>query len=383
MGVIPKYQFVLDTLEGEISTGKYRMGQKIPSEMALVRRFKTSRITVGRAMQELVQARLVERRAGSGTFVCQTQIKGWSLGLLAAELGYTEMFEPICRGMAETLEAKTGELLWDRSIPGFSSLQGQTWERCQQYIDRRVAGVFFAPLELPLASGDANHRVIEACEKARIAIVLLDRDIVPHPERSKYDLVGIDNRRAGYAITEHLLKLGRKRVSFVAHPKSAPTIQERIIGYRQALSDYTGRAKGDLIKLIEPADTDKVAEVVDKLGPDACVCANDQIAAKLMHTLINLGHCIPDDIAIVGFDDVKYSSLLPVPLTTIRQPCLEIGEVAMTTMLQRLAKPELPARHIALGFKMVVRRSCGSPESERSAESALSTLGHPGQEAVA
>jgi DNA-binding LacI/PurR family transcriptional regulator len=69
---------------------------------------------------------------------------------------------------------------------------------------------------------------------------------------------------------------------------------------------------------------------------------------------------IPEDVRIAGIDDVRYAELLPVPLTTLRQPCLEIGATAIATMLDRISNPHLPARSVLLNGTLVVRRSCGA-----------------------
>ena len=79
-----------------------------------------------------------------------------------------------------------------------------------------------------------------------------------------------------------------------------------------------------------------------------------------MHTLISMGKKIPEDIRMVGFDDVKYARLLPVPLTTQRQPCKDLGRLALEVMLDRIANPDLPPRDILLGCQLIVRQSCGA-----------------------
>jgi hypothetical protein len=78
----------------------------------------------------------------------------------------------------------------------------------------------------------------------------------------------------------------------------------------------------------------------------------------LIPSLIELNYQIPKEVRIVGIDDVQYASLLPVPLTTVRQPCREIGLAAVATMLERIASPDMPARDILLNCKLVVRTSC-------------------------
>jgi GntR family transcriptional regulator of arabinose operon len=79
-----------------------------------------------------------------------------------------------------------------------------------------------------------------------------------------------------------------------------------------------------------------------------------------MAGLANIGVRVPDEMRIVGIDDVKYASLLPVPLTTQHQNCADIGAMAMATMLQRLEKPDLPTRDILLQTHTVIRKSCGT-----------------------
>ena len=111
--------------------------------------------------------------------------------------------------------AREHALVWGSRPAAAGSKEDRAWELCRQYIDRRVAGVFFAPLELTPAKDEVNLRIAQALDDARIPIILLDRTVLPYPQRGHHDLVGIDNRRAGYLITEHLLRLGSRRIAFV------------------------------------------------------------------------------------------------------------------------------------------------------------------------
>jgi GntR family transcriptional regulator of arabinose operon len=195
--------------------------------------------------------------------------------------------------------------------------------------------------------------------------VLLDRCLELYPQRSKYDLVGIDNRRTGYLATEHLIKVGAKRIAFFSRPNSAPTVDARIAGYREALLLQPERAARDLVNIGDATDPKFVKLILKKQRPDAFLCANDLTAGNLMHTLISLGQTIPKDIRIVGIDDVRYARLLPVPLTTMHQPCRDIGRIAMAVMLDRIANPDLPPRDVLLRCELVVRKSCGAPAGRR------------------
>src|ERR1700684_4534142 len=250
---LPKYQQIVEAVKNEVLSGRYQPGQKLPSEAALVKRFGASRITVGRALRELRQAGLIQSRAGSGSFVgpAASGDEGLLFGLLIPNLGDTEIFGPLCQGMSQAPQARRNALLWGNIAPEPETKEEQTWELCQQYISKKVDGVFFAPLERTAANDQTNHRVIAGLERANIPVVLLDRCILPYPKRSRHDLVGIDHRRAGYMITEHLLQLGCRRIALGGYPNSAATVTARIGGYRDALFIAGISIANDLVRTID------------------------------------------------------------------------------------------------------------------------------------
>ena len=321
--------------------------------------FGASRPTVNRALRELQLAGIIERRVGSGSYVRDNvATRGYTFGLLIPELGRTEIFEPICRGMAEAQHDSHHVLLWGSSLSDSANLEQQASQACRQLVAKKVSGVFFAPLELTPQRDAINRNIAEVFDKAGIPVVLLDRDLVSYPARSRYDLVGLDNRRAGYVVTSHLLNAGCRRVIFVGRPDSAPTVDARIAGYREALGDAPGSLDPSVCR-IEPESREEVRVMLAKFRPDGIVCANDFTAAHLLKTLNDLGVSVPAEIRMAGIDDVKYASLLSVPLTTIHQPCADMGAIAVSTMIERLHHPKLPARDIMLNFHLVIRDSCG------------------------
>jgi GntR family transcriptional regulator, arabinose operon transcriptional repressor len=360
---LPKHRQVYSALQREIQSGRLKRGDRLPSEAELVRKFGASRITIGRAVRDLQSAGLVERRAGSGTYVKSLRAPGaLSFGLLIPDLGETEIFEPICQGMMASPLAREHALLWGSLNGAGASKAERAWTMCRQYIDRRVSGVFFAPLELTAGKDDVNGRIAHAFDGARIPVVLLDRTVTPYPQRGHHDLVGIDNRRAGYVITEHLARLGSRRIAFVARPNAAATVDAREAGYREALHAWNAPVDRALIHRLDPSDADRVCELMTAARPDAIVCANDRTAGHLMHALLRLGFSIPRDVRLVGIDDVEYASLLPVPLTTLRQPTRQIGDAAMAVMLDRVARREAPTKDVLLHCDLVVRKSCGADQ---------------------
>ena len=359
----PKYQQILDLLLRDILAGKYKSGQRFPSEAALVRQFGTSRITVGRAVRELRDRGLVERIAGSGTFMrTRSTAKSAALfGLLIPDLGETEIFEPICSGIASAPRTGSHALLWGTTEPTLDSKEAQALQLCHQFIERRVAGVFFAPVELTPAKDETNLAIVQALEQARIPIVLLDRCFLPFPQRSQHDLVAIDHRRAGYLITEHLLRLGCRRIAFVGYSNGAASVEARIAGFREALLSFGAPLEAGSVRCLDSTEPAELEQLLQRQHPEAFVCVNDRTAGRLMKAALDLRYRIPEDLRIVGIDDVEYAKLLPVPLTTVHQPCRELGQAAMAAMLDRVRQPHMTTRDILLDCHLVVRSSCGAP----------------------
>ena len=131
----------------------------MPTESELVKTFDTSRVTVNRALRELQLAGFIDRRVGSGSYVCAAAAQDYTFGLLIPDLGRTEIFEPICRGMAEAQVGQQQVLLWGRSPGQSEDVEGQARDLCQQWIAKKVAGVFFAPLELTGEKDRVNERI--------------------------------------------------------------------------------------------------------------------------------------------------------------------------------------------------------------------------------
>jgi DNA-binding LacI/PurR family transcriptional regulator len=231
---------------------------------------------------------------------------------------------------------------------------------CKQYIDRQVDGIFFAPIESISGRERWNEQIAQAFAGSNIPLVLLDRDLGEFPSRSNFDLIGIDNVAAGLALTEHLINLGRRRICFVARPHYPSTTDLRLLGCREAVRRYGSQARYRMAHFGDPADQQFVATVLKTSTPDAIVCSNDQTAAILIRTLGHLKRSVPEDIAVVGFDDVEYATLLTPSLTTVRQPCRDISRTAVRTLLQRIEDPQLPPRHIQHPAEVVIRQSCGA-----------------------
>src|SRR6478609_4469369 len=183
-----KHRKISARLEIEIATGKYGVGARLPSEIQLAQQYQVSRPTVARALRDLEGKGLIERRAGSGTYVKASQnLQNTSarvLGLLVPGLSNTEIFHVICGEIASLARVHEYGLMWGGPTSPFQNVSAgleHAEEICQQFIERRVSGVFFAPAELHPGQEAANSRIAESLREAGIAVVLIDRDLSAFP----------------------------------------------------------------------------------------------------------------------------------------------------------------------------------------------------------
>ncbi len=327
-----KYRRIYEEVHDAIITGRYGLGQQIPTEAELAAQYGASRPTVARALRDLEHRGYLVRRQGVGSFVGEGQRSASRLlGLILPRPGLG-IFAGMCDAIVRESEAAGhGVLLAGNLMAGRDVALPREEAFCEQMIARKVAGVFFGPLDVHSSQMTLNEQIAERLEKARIPLVLLDRDIYDYPRRSGYDLVGIDNRREGAGITEHLLALGCRRIEFLTHDWPVSTASARIEGYKDALARYGVGWEPGWVHAWDADDRQFVRNLMRSPHAEAFVCVNDAMAA----------------------------SRLPVPLTTVRQPAGHLGAVAVRMLLERLANPGLPARQTMLSCELVVRESCG------------------------
>jgi len=382
MPVESKHHVVYQALATEIGAGKYRDKGKLPSEAQLVNRFKVSRPTVIRALRDLQTDGLVTRRAGAGTFLATVPsqpLRSQPLPTQALELGLLvpgvrragEIFEVIAGELAR-LARSAGYMFWwtggsAEDLDPVATLANAE-KICDQFIQRRVAGVFFASFEHMAKCEATNVKLVNRLREAGITVVLLDRDMIPFPLRTELDLIGIDNFLGGYILAQHLLKLGCQRIKFLAIPFSAPTVMSRLAGAREAMLAANVDVPPDFFQVGYPEDLKLARKITAGRATDAVICGNDHTAAALIRALHNIGIPVPRGLRVVGFDDVHYATLVSPALTTMHQPCREIATMAFKSMLSRISDPTMPPRTIMLSPSLVVRESCGAylaqPESD-------------------
>jgi LacI family transcriptional regulator len=198
---------------------------------------------------------------------------------------------------------------------------------------------------------------------ARIPVVLAAGSLdEPHA-----DAVDADNWSGTTALARHLLEQhGRRRLFYIAGPPEAPDAQERRRAFEQAVARHpgaimTGSFEGRFATISGQLAVREILAAPGRELPDAIVCCNDQMAIGAMRELQAAGIRVPADIAVTGFDDIRFGALFTPPLTTVRQSLRLIGERACALLLERIADPALPRRAERLPTELIVRESCGCP----------------------
>lgn len=171
---------------------------------------------------------------------------------------------------------------------------------------------------------------------------------------------GLDNVQAGFIAADHLIRLGCRELRLLVEPGAASSVDARVAGIRDAFFLRGIPLPRDLRIECDPTDSKVNLKSVCGRGIEAIICENDFTAARLLKTLGQAGISLPDDLRLIGFDDVRYATLVAVSLTTIHQPSRDIATVAFQTLEARIHDPLLPTRTLLLNPKLVVRDSCGA-----------------------
>lgn len=356
----PRYLQIYDEIRGLIHKQTYQPGDLLPTEQELCKTYSASRPTIAKALKLLSKEKMVHRKAGFGTQVLPLGKSALSAGFLIPRLHQTEIFEPICESITETAGRAAMRIIRPSEISTENDPSLLAEQLAEQFIAAKTQGVFFTPIEHIPDQQNFNMEIIKRLTRKGIRVVLLDRDVYPWPRQTPYDLVGIDNIEAGFATARHLLGNGCKKLAFASENNPAMTVQLRRIGSEEALVQE-GRFARDLLPVeFLPDAPEQTARQLLQQKADGVICSNDATAAQLLRALLDLGADIPRQIQVCGFDDVKYASLLSVPLTSYHQPCNDIGRAAAQVMINRIKKPDMPAMRVTLKGQLIVRSSsCG------------------------
>jgi LacI family transcriptional regulator len=258
-------------------------------------------------------------------------------------------FTDVAQGIEDAAES--------RDLSLFSCNSANRADRELAYLQRlrqqRVQGVLITPV-------NPNEPVLEEIARQGTPIVIVDRvgDVAAHCS------VAVDDTHGGQLAVGHLLDLGHDRIAFVGGPMRIGQVRDRLTGARRALQE-AGRSPDDLVVVGTDALTadegrsagERIAGMASRTRPTAAFCANDLVALGLLQRCVALGLRVPDELAIVGYDDIEFAALAAVPLTSVRQPRRELGRTAAELLLDEASNPDHEHQQVLFTPELVARAS--------------------------
>jgi LacI family transcriptional regulator len=256
---------------------------------------------------------------------------------------------------------------------GFVTLLGSTGESTERQqsvlaslMEHDPAGIILSPAE-----GSDAARLLGAIGP-RTPTLVFNRDL-PQSQRivPRWDFLALDNRRGARIATEHLLRLGHRRIAFFGGHVASSSCSERRAGYAEAMAAANIAIEPRWLIESAPTRVEAAWQVgalfVRDPAPTAVVCYNDAVALGLMLGLAARGNRPGLDFAVTGFDDIPESSVSAPPLTTVATDPRQCGRRAAERVLARIAQPDLPAARTTMPVELVERGStCLAPERGRA-----------------
>ena len=358
----PLHAQIAARLRHDLDVGRYTPGQRLPAEVDFARQLGVSRGTVRQAISALLNEGLLQTVPGRGTFVSGRSSQRPS--------GLVGMILPsVVRARNPELIAGAEQVLSQAGYSLLLAISGD--ERVLQTAQlERVHAQGASGVIAYLVDGPFDVPELRMLIERGFPVVLIDRHIPDLP----VDAVTMDNLGGGFLATQHLVERGYRRIGYIGTDNiNTSSIVERMAGYRWALTqhgmDYDpSLVCTDLRRLLAwpPREAEKEQHNERILRhflrrsdrPEAIFVCNDYVAFQVVHVAEGLGLTIPDDLAIVGFDNVAYTDYFSVPLTTLEQPRFEIGATAAKLLLDRIAGQRTQhGERFIIPTHLVVRRS--------------------------
>lgn len=343
----------------EIKNGSFDRSRPLPGDLELMERFGVSRGTVRAALVELQHLGLIVRRRGVGTVLSKRgERRSGVVGLLFPEIDACEYFKDVeyelvryGKRLGYTIEVTKC------AVENTRDVAVEMRRAARAIATRPVEGVVFRPI-INEKYAKTNQEVVKIFEHAETPVVLFDSDVVRKPHRSACDIVAVNNVDAGRSVAEYLIESGRRRIAFLTVDCVAgrnENMNNRFFGV-SGESVVRGLRDGVRPVGIDPSDEAALRRLLrSKWRPDAFVCTNDEVAVRLVQALQAIKLRVPEDVAVVGFDDVACARQSMPPLTTVRQPSRQIAQALLKTLVFRMRSPDAPPQEIYLESPLVCR----------------------------
>jgi LacI family transcriptional regulator len=267
------------------------------------------------------------------------------LSLLCSDIE-NPFFTSICRGI-EDVASREGFAVLICNTDGDIAKEK---EYIEMLAAQSVSGVIISPTS-------SSSTDIGSLLRQGIAVVAVDRRL-----KSETDSVFVDNRLGAYEATKHLIESGARRVACITGPRAAMTAQDRLVGYKDALADMGMRSQPSLIRYADFKDEGGYAATVELMSretrPDALFVANNRMTTGALLALNDLGVRVPDEVTLVGFDDLAWANLVNPTISSVKQPTYELGREAAGLLLDRInGVADAGRRNLVLKPELMIRGS--------------------------
>lgn len=258
-------------------------------------------------------------------------------------------FPEVLRGITQVAQHAGYDLFLSTALHGLNDV-----ERLQQMVrSKQVDGVI-------LLTARITDPLLVVLVENHIPAVLIGRPVTP----TAISWVNNDNRKAAYDATNHLLKLGHKRIGFIGGAPDLVVTMDRLSGYATALQDAGSTFDPKLVIseefLEEGGYTGMTRLLAIPERPSAVIASDDVLAFGAMRAAGELGYIIPDDLAIVGFNDIPLAKLSNPPLTTMNVHIFELGQQSAQILIDQMKRRNVGPQEHLVAHDLVIRRSCGA-----------------------
>lgn len=363
----PKYVEVAETLEAQIRGGMWD-GGKMPSVRGIAGQHKISVVTASRAIQILRDKGLIQTVQRSGCYrVPAKEADRWALVMRLTPGPWQKATLNLTRFGFEALARREPMHLEPDAIPvNVAASEADLRGHVRRAKDDGCSGAFLLPSRYSDEEMRADERLLAACAAEKLPVVLMERNLRGHNRELEHDLVAVDDLDGAARGTRHLLDRGRTRVALVvASPTSSHN--DRVAGYLYALHaaalDTTRRVELKPTVLYQSHDLPtrdayvKLADQIRKQRLDGVVCYQDYTAMGLIIELMARGMKVPEDVAVVGSDDLPIGNLFTVGLTTYAYPSEAMAEQAVRLMRERIKDPTRKPLKVVVPGQLIVRES--------------------------
>ena len=363
---VPKYQAVADQLEAQIANETYRIGDRLPSERELAAEWGITAMTVRQAMDLLREKSLIVRRQGHGTFVAATATPD-------EPPAQQPRNKPVyLLGLSPTQIAQHSQVNWQPRLRRFQGIVDAAFRRGIM-IQSDVPIDFNTPPQQLVEALSTSAGLILHEESLPVEVLagLADRGLPMVAINCYYGIsycmnVTVDSRRAAMAVVNHLIGLGHRRIAIVVGDTTRVSMRSRLDGYLDALrlAGITERADYTVIETRGSSET--AAEACRQLmaldePPTAIFAVSDRRAFGVLEAASELGLCVPQDLSVLGFDDLPEATVSRPPLTTLHNPRFESGEAAIALLIEGRGEPTSRSRVQYMEAPLVVRESTAAP----------------------